>query len=196
MPQGWIYFVTTLEREDYPIKIGFSTEMHNRIRALQTSCPYELSIILEQPGTLEDERRLHKRFSSLKGDLVGEWFLPGKALVDYILTEMTNVAKYDDIRTMLSRRLSDDVQEAILIEKRRREKRKHKLANDIEAIKKRTTPVQTEIISHPLEVAKRAAPALAREKYRGILEEVQILASLSESERIAYIRRKRGKRSS
>lgn len=77
-----VYFV---EREEL-IKIGVTTNLHNRLRAIgkgssmpdgMTVGPVEL--LVATPGDESDERRYHLRFS--KQRITGtEWFRPSKAL--------------------------------------------------------------------------------------------------------------------
>lgn len=82
-PVGFIYFVTCLSSEHYPIKIGWSaTPLEARMAQLQCGNPNLLTVIATLVGSQEDERKLHFYFAHLH--VRGEWFLRGADLLDYI----------------------------------------------------------------------------------------------------------------
>ncbi|MFA4845099.1 MAG: GIY-YIG nuclease family protein, partial [Patescibacteria group bacterium] len=68
---GCIYFARSTEG-DGPIKIGFTRDLKMRMGSLSNSSAVPLSVIARMPGTLEDEKKLHCRFSAFR--LHGEWF--------------------------------------------------------------------------------------------------------------------------
>lgn len=55
-----IYAVHVLDSKF--VKIGFtkSTNIHERIAALQTGCPYEINLLFAVEGTIMQEQTLHK----------------------------------------------------------------------------------------------------------------------------------------
>lgn len=60
---------------DGPIKIGFTNKpVKQRVRALQTGCPWLLCLLGTMPGTFEEEGGLHRLFAHWK--MNGEWFDP------------------------------------------------------------------------------------------------------------------------
>lgn len=54
------------------LKIGYSTNVDQRLKTLQRGCAFELGIIKTKKGTLTDEQQLLERFK--KHRLKGEWF--------------------------------------------------------------------------------------------------------------------------
>lgn len=54
-------------------KIGFTTNPINRLKQVQTGCPYKLEIILVIKGSIKVERALHRKYKKFKTN--GEWFL-------------------------------------------------------------------------------------------------------------------------
>jgi hypothetical protein len=55
------------------VKIGFtSSNPHVRLSGLQIGCPAPLKLLTYVPGSMDDERRLHKAFAPLH--IQGEWF--------------------------------------------------------------------------------------------------------------------------
>lgn len=66
------------------IKIGFTdrTDVESRIAEIQTGCPVPVRLLKSMPGTLEDEKNLHRRFASSR--LNGEWFKPVPELIQHI----------------------------------------------------------------------------------------------------------------
>jgi hypothetical protein len=56
------------------IKIGFTdgTDADSRLATLQTGSPVPLRVLHTMPGTMEDEKNLHRRFASASAG--GEWF--------------------------------------------------------------------------------------------------------------------------
>lgn len=68
---GLIYFVKPKGLKG-PIKIGYSDNPAVRLSCMQGSSPWPLEIIGTIPGTIEDERFLHRCFPQLHSH--GEWF--------------------------------------------------------------------------------------------------------------------------
>lgn len=64
------------------VKIGFTTDVNARMSALQIGSPHPLEIVAVRPGNMETERRLHKRFRSLRSR--GEWFFERGHLARWI----------------------------------------------------------------------------------------------------------------
>lgn len=80
---GALYYVSF--GEDGPIKIGYVdsfTGLRERLRGLQTACPYELTLLATKAGSKADERDLHIRFA--KKRLRGEWFKRHRELMAHI----------------------------------------------------------------------------------------------------------------
>lgn len=67
-----IYFISTSEVPDYPIKIGKTQNLEYRLAALQSACPYRLEIINSYHGCAAGEKILHIDYH--KDRLNGEWF--------------------------------------------------------------------------------------------------------------------------
>lgn len=65
-----IYFVHS--KTTNLVKIGFSREPRARLTNLRVASPCALRMLTVIDGTREDEKRLHKRFRSLRSH--GEWF--------------------------------------------------------------------------------------------------------------------------
>lgn len=53
-------------------KIGFSNNVFKRLSAIQTGCPFKLEIFCVVEGSVQTERKLHKKYDYLR--LNGEWF--------------------------------------------------------------------------------------------------------------------------
>lgn len=86
---GAIYFVQGITSRR--IKIGFSTNILNRLEALGTSCPEQLRLLGAISGTMAAERALHARFASFR--VKGEWFENRAELVAYIEIVMADPAR-------------------------------------------------------------------------------------------------------
>lgn len=66
-------------------KIGYSLKPVERLRDLQTSCPYTLNLLGTLPGGSRKEKHLHLKFARFR--LHGEWFL----LNEEILAEFSQM---------------------------------------------------------------------------------------------------------
>lgn len=86
--KGFIYFYWI----GNTVKIGFSIKPLNRLRGLETGAAEPPSRILVLPGTLADERRLHKRFDRQRSH--GEWFRATVAL-NQIIQQMFEAGTTD-----------------------------------------------------------------------------------------------------
>lgn len=109
-----IYFVRPVGM-DGPVKIGCSKEPLRRALQLSIWCPFKLEVVHSMPGTLADERALHRHFSA---DLLhNEWFKPsdrlcaligklvaGAALVDLIVKALAAIGSAKPKRSTSRRR--------------------------------------------------------------------------------------------
>jgi hypothetical protein len=81
---GSIYFIT-MEPDEY-VKIGWALNgPAKRLSELQCGCPHPLRLMAYAPGTLDEEKILHKLFADLRHR--GEWFLnrgPLAALIELL----------------------------------------------------------------------------------------------------------------
>jgi hypothetical protein len=68
-PARVVYFIGSPEG---PIKIGFSRNVGQRLRELQTFSPVRLQVLATTPGDPAVERRYHRMFAEHR--LTGEWF--------------------------------------------------------------------------------------------------------------------------
>jgi hypothetical protein len=75
-----IYFIQA--GEDGPIKIGLTNDLHKRMGALRTGCPFKLRLLATTPGGLLKERALQRTFADDRTH--GEWFNPSSALLALI----------------------------------------------------------------------------------------------------------------
>lgn len=70
-PSSYIYLIECLGPDKF-YKIGYATNPQQRLKDLQTGCPYELNIVLEFPGGFCKEQEIHEFH---KNSLVrGEWY--------------------------------------------------------------------------------------------------------------------------
>jgi hypothetical protein len=76
--QGFVYIVAV---QQY-VKIGFTGNVGMRAAILQTSSPFEVTVIASFTGTMDDEAALHARFAQYRHR--GEWFRREGALADWI----------------------------------------------------------------------------------------------------------------
>jgi hypothetical protein len=67
------------------IKIGYSTNVKQRLADLQTSSSTKLVLLGVMPGSMNDERRLHAKFERLHG----EWFRVTPELLEFIREHTT-----------------------------------------------------------------------------------------------------------
>jgi hypothetical protein len=64
------------------IKIGKANDPIARLKTMQTGSSDRLALIGYVAGSNDKERELHRRFAALRKS--GEWFEPGKELLDFI----------------------------------------------------------------------------------------------------------------
>lgn len=65
---GWVYFI----KAGNSVKIGRSMDVRNRLKSIQTGCPYEARLVKVLRGGRKVERDFHKRFAEYR--MTGEWF--------------------------------------------------------------------------------------------------------------------------
>lgn len=64
------------------VKIGWSSNVHQRLASLNQYSPVPLTLTATFPGGLPDERKMHERFAHLRKH--GEWFAASPELMDFI----------------------------------------------------------------------------------------------------------------
>ncbi len=71
---GQVYYVEA--RGADRIKIGFTAgrDPVDRVRSIQTSCPFPLVILASHAGSMQTEQDLHRRFASERIMACAEWF--------------------------------------------------------------------------------------------------------------------------
>lgn len=82
---GSVYFVA--QSGGGLIKIGYSTNAAGRFQQLALGSPVSLSLLAVVPGTVFDERKLHRHFLVFNSH--GEWFHPCAELID-LIAEITD----------------------------------------------------------------------------------------------------------
>jgi len=70
--KGFIYFIQG--ECGGPIKIGYTTDLEQRLKSLQTGYPDRLELLLAFPANPNYEKAIHKQFEEYR--LNGEWFKP------------------------------------------------------------------------------------------------------------------------
>jgi len=73
-----VYFIQT---NDF-IKIGFTRNMTRRFEGINSSVPYDITLLHEMPGSFDLEVDMHRKFKHLR--VKGEWFRAEPELVDFI----------------------------------------------------------------------------------------------------------------
>lgn len=68
--KGLIYLVG--DKKFKVLKIGYTTNIKQRLKALQNNCPHKLEILKIKEGSLQQERELLEQFKDFK--IRGEWF--------------------------------------------------------------------------------------------------------------------------
>jgi len=76
-----IYFVTC-DVADFPVKIGISADVDERLRDLNTALPFPVVVLATISGTSLDEIAIQQRFSDL--NIRGEWFQRADRLMSFI----------------------------------------------------------------------------------------------------------------
>lgn len=100
---GFIYFIQGISGG--PIKIGYTTDLENRLKTLQTGYPDRLEYLLAFPGSPEHEKALHKQFAQYR--LNGEWFNPDPKVLERIkhFTVLNAYVSAPDVDIMRMNRL-------------------------------------------------------------------------------------------
>jgi hypothetical protein len=81
MPSGnVVYFIEAVGLDR--VKIGWSTNLRQRVTQLRMASAVPLRVLFHQPGDVERERELHARFADLR--VHGEWFTLASSIRSYI----------------------------------------------------------------------------------------------------------------
>ena len=99
-----IYFIQ--QGEKGPVKIGHtSSNLMERVRALQLGNPLELKLIGSIDGTPGIERALHKKFSEF--NMRGEWFKPDPNFMSQIKSILHSRSAQVDVPEKIIRKSND-----------------------------------------------------------------------------------------
>lgn len=90
--KGSVYFI--LDEKARAIKIGFSTNVPERLATLQTATANKLELLGTMPGSVYDEQRLHGRFRRIHG----EWFAVADDLWDFITNHTQTTPVFSTMR--------------------------------------------------------------------------------------------------
>lgn len=77
---GFVYFI--INDKNKLCKIGFSMNPIDRLKSVQTGCPYPLRLYRQIEGTYSLEKELQRKFQQYKSN--GEWFFIKDRLFDYL----------------------------------------------------------------------------------------------------------------
>ena len=82
-PSTTVYFISTDDVPNYPIKIGVSDNgAEKRMWTLQNACPYKLRVLASFVGDRSIELSLHRKFAAYR--MEREWFARHDDLMDHI----------------------------------------------------------------------------------------------------------------
>ena len=82
--EGIVYFALDATNREQRVKIGYSTNLVERLKALanQTLSQSRPLLLAVEPGGMEREQELHREFKDQR--LYGEWFRYGSDLTLYV----------------------------------------------------------------------------------------------------------------
>lgn len=86
---GFVYVIGPEENATV-VKIGFATNIKDRLATLQTSTHYTLKVIAVFKATIEKEKEIHRLFAS--DHIRGEWFNRSEAIDAFVATIKTSDA--------------------------------------------------------------------------------------------------------
>lgn len=101
-PWPCVYVVSGGNRR---VKIGYTTDMGNRITALQMASPVRLRILTTCPGDRALEARLHREFRKYRTH--GEWFDLSSANLRRLLRIMAGDEALPEVQTARPKRQAD-----------------------------------------------------------------------------------------
>lgn len=81
-PQESVVYFVSVDQPDFPIKIGYASDMKSRLGGLQNSFPFDLVVLATTPGHRYAERDLHIAFHASR--IRGEWFYRTPELMRHI----------------------------------------------------------------------------------------------------------------
>lgn len=94
IPRGDVYFI--LDEAARAIKIGWSTNVPDRLSALQTASSTKLILLGTRPGAAREEARIHAKFKSTR--MSGEWFHVTDALIAFIDRYTTTTKERENVQ--------------------------------------------------------------------------------------------------
>jgi hypothetical protein len=75
-----IYFIGNKQFD--VVKIGVANHIKSRLKGIQTSCPFDLTLLFSTDGTTSLERRYHQLFKDQR--IRGEWFKLSGPIQEFI----------------------------------------------------------------------------------------------------------------
>jgi hypothetical protein len=93
--KGFVYLIQNKTTQN--VKIGYSLNPCERLRALQTSNDCELTLLAAKDGTISDEKLLHKKFKAYW--VRNEWFLPSLEILLHF--GLLTPANFENSKTLI-----------------------------------------------------------------------------------------------
>lgn len=87
MESSVVYLIGNKDDPSLPIKVGRTSEknLKKRLKALQTGCAFELSVLGFFPGDNVTEKELQRTLTGLGCHIHGEWFSLEQKHIDFLL---------------------------------------------------------------------------------------------------------------
>lgn len=83
---GHVYFVETEGTSPVLVKIGYSTNVAERLGHIRTACPFPLKFWFAVEGEFELEKMFHERFEA--DHWHGEWFVKSEVMTQFIAEKL------------------------------------------------------------------------------------------------------------
>lgn len=93
-----IYFVQAGDT----VKIGYGADPWRRIQAIRTHTPHSVKVLGIKPGSMHDERALHKRFAAYRAQR--EWFHLSDEIKSFIASECFEMVEEKKTRELAPHR--------------------------------------------------------------------------------------------
>jgi hypothetical protein len=92
-----IYVLRVQNQRKGFLKIGTTETPARRMRDIQTNCPFDLSLVSLRPGTIKEEREIHRKLREYKTR--GEWFEDTKEVREFLNISMVHQEMKKDFVT-------------------------------------------------------------------------------------------------
>jgi predicted GIY-YIG superfamily endonuclease len=92
-----VYFIKCGDSNKSPVKIGYTSDLNQRMKSIQVGCPYKISLLFALPCESKNHAKLLEKFLHKqlwhRSHLCGEWFMMPNQSIPKLINKFNGAYK-------------------------------------------------------------------------------------------------------